>query len=385
MKKVGIITYHDIADGKGRFLQAYALYSAIKSLGYDAEIIDYYPDLIVASRAPFWKKIFLAISDHNRLRKYFAKSLHMIMKRKYRSNFLRKRELYNDYIKKNIKITPKKFFGRKSVLGNDWQYDAYVCGSDQIWNPYFQGTDKTYYLDFAPTEKRIAYAPSLGTIEIDEERKKLLKENIKAIPFISVREKSGAKLVEGLIGRNIIDVLDPTLLMNRKWWKEMAGSELPEKPYLLTFFFDNSLYPRKVAKKIAKKHGFEIVNIPDSFLDIFSRSKKEITIGPERFVNLFMNASFICTQSFHGLVLSLIFEKSFYVFDRKVFDAGMFSRIKDLLEIVHLEDRILIYEQKIPNAIMVDNYVEVNRLLEKKRKESLSFLSDSLNKASEDY
>lgn len=380
MKKVGIITYQDIADGKGRFLQAYALYNVIRGLGYEAEIIDYYPE---RKKTGVSRKIIRAITNPKLLRVYMAKLQHNIMIKKYKNQFLEKRKKYEAFIQENIKITEKKYFGYQSLLESQLIYDAYVCGSDQIWNPYFQGMDPAYYLKFAPQDKRIAYAPSLGTIQIDDQRKTILKEYIKEIPFVSVREESGAKLVSELIGRDVKNVLDPTLLLPPKWWEDFSGGATPDKPYVLTFLFDNSKYPRKVAMQIAQEHGYDIISIPDSFADLFFPSRKEISIGPERFVNLFKNASFICTQSFHGVILSLIYNRPFYVFDRetKAYVSGVFSRINDLLRLVGLEDRILKSDQIVPKNRFEIDYARVNSILEEKRKESMDYLKNSLEQA----
>jgi hypothetical protein len=386
MKKIGIITYQDIADGKGRFLQAYALYSAITQLGYQVEIIDYYPIKKGESKSlPY--KLFRVLKNPKSLPGYMVKTQSVLMNKRYKKDIVKKRKEYEIFIVKNIKMTNKKYYGYQSLLESELYYDAYVCGSDQIWNPYFQGMDPAYYLKFANKEKRVAYAPSLGTIEIDDERKKILKSNINEMPFVSVREESGAKLVSKLIGREVENVLDPTLLLPKEWWNDFAKKDATDititRPYVLTFLFDNSKYPRKVAKEIARKYGYDIISIPDSFADMFFSSHKEIAIGPERFVNLFKNAAFICTQSFHGTVLSLIYNKQFYVFNRetKAYVSGVFSRINDLMKMVGLENRILKSGQNINENILRIDYSLVNDILEEKRRESIEYLKRSLEQA----
>jgi len=237
MKKVGIITYQDIADGKGRFLQAYALYTVINKLGYDAEIIDYYPITMEGRTRPVLsKKIFKIMRNPKLLPNYIAKLQQCILNKIFQKQLIEKRNKYESFIRENIKVTDKKYYGYQSILEANLCYDAFVCGSDQIWNPYFQGKDSGYYLQFAPKEKRIAYAPSLGTIQLDDESKEILKSKISEIPFVSVREKSGAKLISNLIGRNVENVLDPTLLLPKEWWDYFANETIiTERPYILTF------------------------------------------------------------------------------------------------------------------------------------------------------
>jgi hypothetical protein len=381
MKKVGIITYQDIADGKGRFLQAYALYTAINVLGYDAEIIDYFPfSLEEKINRTLSKKLIGLMKNPTLLPGYIVKLQECIMNKIIKKKVNQKREKYESFIHENIKITNKKYYGYKSILEANLTYDAFVCGSDQIWNPYFQGNDSTYYLQFVPKEKRIAYAPSLGTIQIDDDKKEIIKSMISEIPFVSVREVSGAKLVESIIGRNVKSVVDPTLLLPKKWWFDFANETIKDKPYILTFLFDNSSFPRNVANKLAKKYGWKIVSIPDTLRDIFSFNNKEIGIGPERFVSLFKNAAFVCTQSFHGTVLSLIYNRPFYVFDRetRIYISGMFSRINDLLVMLKLEDRILKDGEAIPQNNLEIDFSHSNNILERKRKKSLEYLQYSL-------
>lgn len=381
MKKVGIITYQDIADGKGRFLQAYALYSAIGKLGYEAEIIDYYPYSIEEKRKRgITKKLLRAIKNPRLLPGYIIKLQYNFIDKTYKKELSTKRNKYEIFIRDNINITNKKYFGVESLLESEMCYDAYVCGSDQIWNPYFQGTDSAYFLKFAPKQKRIAYAPSLGTTQIDEKKKEILKLNVREMPFVSVREESGAKLVSELINRDVKNVIDPTLLLPKKWWDDFAGEHIQNKPYVLTFFFDNSTYPRRMANTIAQKIGCKIISIPDTIRDFLTINDKRIDIGPLEFVSLFKNARFICTQSFHGTVLSLLFNKPFYVFDRqtKVYVSGVFSRIQELLEKVDLKDRILAPGQNLPKEFDEIDFDHANNVIKKERFASLKFLKDSL-------
>lgn len=186
-----------------------------------------------------------------------------------------------------------------------------------------------------------------------------------------------------IIGREVKNVLDPTLLLSQKWWYDLSEDDESRKPYILTFFFSNDKYPRKIAKKIAKIKGLEIISIPNSFADIFLKAHKEVPLGPRKFVSLFKNASFICTESFHGVVLALIYNRPFYVFDREKTESksNIFSRVLDLLEMVGLEDRILKNNQKLPNEIDDIDYNKVNSILEIKKKNSLDYLKEALEKA----
>lgn len=382
MRKVGIVTYKDIAEGKGRFLQAYALYSAIQKLGYEPEIIDYYPKEVEDIDNNRVSKLKRFIKNPKRWPGYIAKFQKNIMEKKYKNDFKLKRELYEKFIYNNIKMSGK-ICGYESLVNGRLSYDAYVCGSDQIWNPNFQGLDPAYYLKFAPNSKRIAYAPSMGTTTIDNRQKEIMEQNLQGMTHLSVREKSGAEIIADITGKDVKNVLDPTLLLPKEWWEDFAGKETRKKPYVLTFLFDNNKHPRTIAKEIADKYGYDVISIPDSFADLLFKGNKEISAGPERFVNLFKNASFVCTQSFHGVILSLIYNRQFLVFNRdtKGPRTSIFSRISDLLEMVELESRIMRDGEALPANIEKIDFTKANLVLEEKRQESLAYLRNALSEA----
>lgn len=376
-KKVGIITYRDIADGKGRFLQAYALYSAIKGLGYIPQIIDYFPIFDCSAMARLRrinkhlsKRALLA--DIDTVLKKFISPAYKRAKREQRAK-------NNIFMQKNISMTEQvnNFNQLQKIQKN---YGAIVCGSDQIWNPYFAtGKDIVYYLQFTQKCKRIAYAPSLGTNNISEVILEKIVPLINDIPYRSIREQSSARMLHDQYGLDLTHVVDPTFLMQRTWWKDLANCAINEPPYILTFFFDNSLFPRKVARALAQTHGYKIINIPeDTLFDLLLCSKKYADAGINEFVSLFRNAAFICTQSFHGVVLSLLYNRPFYVFNRGVDDMGIFTRITDLLSLVGLENRI-IKNYTITNLPGLDiDYENVNSVLSYHRDRSLAFLRDAL-------
>lgn len=379
VKKVGIITYRDIADGQGRFLQAYALYSIIKELGYEPEIIDYYPKNITDTEKSIIPKIRRFVKNPKRWPVYVSKLLDDFLKFIYKKDLKLKRDLYENFIEQNIKKT-NRFYGYESLENANLNYDAYICGSDQIWNPNFQGLDPAYYLKFAPPHKRIAYAPSLGTTNIYKDQRERLKQNLEGLVYLSLREKSGAKLIETIIGKDVKVVLDPTFLMPIEWWESLAEPSTLDKRYVLTFLFDNNKYPRVVAKEIAKIYGYEIVSIPNSFADLFYKSQKKVAIGPKEFVSLFKNASFVCTQSFHGVVLSIIFKRQFFTFERDInaTETSIFARISDLLEMLNLENRILKEGEFLPSRIKEIDYSNVNMILNQKKQESIEYLKKAL-------
>lgn len=379
-KKIGLITYPRIEDGKGRFLQAYALYTAINELGYDVEIINYYPYA--------WRnKRRLIDKIGTFLKKPDIGEYYFILKKKY----LRKRKKnivaqsknnYLLYINKNINYNINEIKDHLFLMENIDKFDAFVCGSDQIWNPHFScGVDPNYYLSFAPKNKRIAYAASIGTHNVSKDKLNKCVDKILEISYRSVRERSTKIMLSTKYNMKIEQVCDPTILMEKKWWDMLAGERNIKEKYLLMFLFDNNPLPRIFAEKIANLKGLRLICVSEEILDE-KKYDMYYDMGPEYFVSLFKYAEYVITQSFHGTVLSLLFNKQFLVFDRseKYELDGLILRISDLLETVGLNDRIVenLTDFYLPNDI---NFKECNETLYNERIRSLKYLNKVLNAA----
>lgn len=380
MKKVALITYPKIQDGKGRFLQAYALYTAICELGYDVSLINYMPSTFF--RKPSYAKILKKILvDPKSRAAYFQAGKNKAFALLQKASKNESAQKYSEFIRAQMGVNLAHVVSRKELDNLKKEYDVFVCGSDQIWNPYFScGKDPVYFLQFAPQAKRIAYAASVGTACVDEKELARMKSWIEQIPYRSVREASTQEQLLKKAGIEVEQVMDPTFLMSRTWWLKLAN-ELPrKKPYVLTFLFDNNPKPRKAAKEIAKKLNCEVVSIPETLEDLLWNAKKETGIGPQEFVSLFRNAAYVCTQSFHGTVLSLIYNKPFLVFDRSEAGQvdGLILRIENLLKTVGLESRIVRGDETFPEEKI--DFEKVNGILERKQESSRNFLKQSLGK-----
>jgi hypothetical protein len=266
-------------------------------------------------------------------------------------------------------------------------YDAFVCGSDQIWNPNFFGLDPAYYLQFAPINKRVAYAPSLGVNHLTISQKIILKKFCSEIPYISVREAQGARLVQNIIDKPVLDVLDPTFLVDNTIWLDLANKfkKPHSKKYILSFFFQKDPLQYKYLNFLKNKLKLEIINIPHT-IDDFLRYRSFFVNSPIDFLGIIKNAEYVITQSFHVMAFSILFEKEFIIFNRELNENGsnMISRINDLLEKLGIKNRVLIGKKdsnyfKIPEKIdysIIRNNLLNHRLL------SINFLIEAINKAS---
>lgn len=208
-----------------------------------------------------------------------------------KSNFQKFSMDYLNYSKLKLSAT------QKCKVQEIDQYDAFICGSDQVWNPIYQDVSKIRFLTFAKPNKRIALAPSFGVAEIPESRKKIYTEWLQGIDFLSVREESGAKIIKELVGRKVPVLIDPTLMLKVEEWDQIANKPVgfDKKLYLLTYFLGNKTktYEKEI-KKLAYEKNLQIV-------DLSEISKFEYyTYGPAEFLWLVKNAEYICTDSFQG-------------------------------------------------------------------------------------
>ena len=184
----------------------------------------------------------------------------------------------------------------------DRDFDYYLCGSDQVWNPLYH--KPSYFATFAAKEKRVSYAASFGISALPEQYACKYKDYLNDMQHISVREQTGAEIVQQLTGKDAISLVDPTLMLDKNNWKSI--SKKPkfniESKYLLTYFLGTiSEETDSYIKKIAEENHLQIIS-----LHKFAKNDYWYYTGPSEFIWLIENASLVCTDSFHASVFSVI-------------------------------------------------------------------------------
>ena len=257
------------------------------------------------------------------------------------------------------------------------QYDYFIVGSDQVWNPNYNFIGSTHFLTFAKQYQRISYAASFGVSKIPIGKQDSYKKRLSEIPNISVREETGADIVESLIGIRPQVVLDPTLLLTSSQWHNIAKKpsfKLPEK-YVLKYFLghsDESVLT--VQKYLSDQEGLVSFDIR-----ALNKFKKELPVGPSEFLYLIENSECVITDSFHGSVFSLLFKKPFVVFDRKDEENDMSSRIDSLCKMFDLNDHRYRNEKFYIENVLNPDYSHVEDIILKEKEKSFCFLKKALN------
>ena len=292
---------------------------------------------------------------------------------------------FEQFIKKVLPITSVEYSSTEELKKADFDYDAYVCGGDQIWNPACQDFETAYYLQFLSSDnaaKKISYAPSLGKTEFDDNLLQEISGWLKGFDSISVRETRGAEIIQNLTDKKVHTVCDPVLLLDKSEWKKMAVEPKIKKPYILVYFLENNHGSRDLTEYLRKETGYDVVIFNEYIRDFVKHYHKAYGASPEEFVGLFMNASLIYTNSFHGTAFATIFEKPFITAiakDQKNAVNNNDSRKIDYLRIIGLSDRM--YTEGFPNKqFLFDiSYENARVKMKEYRDESLQYLIDSLD------
>lgn len=344
--KINTITCQHVYN-YGASLQAYALQHYLESMGNEVEIIDFNPWFHCDRYNPFWmpkNAIGRAASIIKILP--FLRFIWYPFKA-YRGDMFKtwgRKAAFDTFEKEYYHLTTTKYSSSEELNQNPPQADVYVAGSDQIWNTFSEnGKEPGYYLDFGnDNTKRISYAASLATSSIKEECKDFVKEELSHFDAISVREKTGSKLLADLGIEDVSVVLDPVFLLDKDEWRRLSGKGnlygLRPESYILVYdFLGNDESMASFAKKYAKDKSLKIVSVND----FSERNYVDINInnaGPLEFLSLIDNAACIIASSFHATAFSVILEKEFYTFSLKGYNNS--SRMQDLLSTIGLEARM---------------------------------------------
>ena len=367
MKKAEIITIFDNTNF-GTYLQALALALVIKKSGFEVEIVDY---IRPGQSEEAWKRF----ADN------FIKKIYYTF-----WEFPRWRKLRNgchQFVSHFVPSSKIRYTSYEGLKSNPPLADIYVTGSDQVWNSiYNEGIDKSFYLDFAPPgSKRVAYAASIGMPEIPEGEVEETKRLLHKYSAITVREADASRILAGLGFNDVPVVLDPTLLLDKPAWTDIARrfSPIKTEPYILVYSVEekaqNELIGR-YAGMISRKHGWKIYEI--SYNSYHRRLKFAdrhfLQVTPEIFLQLMLNAEFVIVSSFHGTAFSINFNKQVLTVTPNRFN----SRVDNILTLCNLRDRLVTSPSFDIEALQPIDYGEVNKIIETERNKSIDLLNTML-------
>jgi|GEM_PF-151863 len=342
-KKVGIIALYYKTYNYGAQLQVYALQKTITMLGYEAEVVCF---------------------------KWYITQLERFYRNASRNNF----EKFESF-SKSIPHS-KRIFNPDDIRECADDYDVFVCGSDQLWGVNYSMLSYVLpqiTLSFVPQNKtKIAYGVSMGGATAPENVKTIVSNPVRNLDALSVREKSAVSFVSAMTDKNVTSVLDPTMLLDAAEWDKITVLPQPDEEYIFMYNIGNNQQLDLSAKELSERLNCELKSISYS---------PEDSPGPTEFIGLIKNAKYILTNSFHGTVFSIIYQKEFWSFpsDNLQDETSKNFRFTDLLDTLGLSERFVgIGETLSFDSENKIDYSIVASKLQQKRDESIAFLKRSL-------
>ena len=378
-RKIAILTL-PLHSNYGGLLQAFALQKALTSLGHESLLINN-----ETSNYPNWRKrisfvkqkVFQLIKGGSVIRPDLTSKKDKKIIGAHSAKFV------EQYINKTGLVPA--IFNFEDV--KSYNFEGYIVGSDQVWRPNYTPSIATYFYDFLKSNssvKKISYAASFGVDQWQYSSKET--ENCamlaKMFDAVSVREDSGIDLCANFLNVASVKVLDPTLLIPKSDYENLVEKAQLIKPTgkLFTYILDRSPANRNMEEKAAsylKTTHFTAMPRKD-MLNLSSENIKEFIFPPvEEWINGFMSADYIITDSFHGPLFSIIFNKRFISIGNK--KRGL-SRFNSILTLLGLEHRLLLnVEEFNPELLIQDiDWTQVNEKLSVEKEYSLKFLQTNL-------
>lgn len=362
MKKVGILT-HPLTENYGGIMQAVALYGYLEGKGYDVVLLRKHKYRPALKNAVIFLLEMIPFQNFRNYR-------YLYKKRKVQQSFIDK------YISRKTQILHTAKELKKAV--SDYNLDAIIVGSDQVWklSSIDDGFFDVYFLSFVSSEKikKIAYAASFGVdYWQDSSRIEEVKRYLDDFHAISLRESSGVEICENYFGmKNNEHVLDPTMLVNLDFYKRFGLGVIRATPLIVTYFLDADLEKNLLVKEVLKikGSGFDVIDL------VSKKSNHILTV--DQWLNEIKNADFVVTDSFHGMVLSIVFKRNFLVVGNA--KRGM-ARFESLLGSLGLLDRLLNDNdfESILEIVSCDiNYDDIDDIIAADRMNSANFLDVNL-------
>lgn len=375
-KKIALISPHD-EPNYGTMLQAYALAKAIENLGGRAEYISYKKVI----RQNLFKKILyyairpLKIIDRlkNEKRKSALDDYSFFRTPEFNDTMHEFEKFYKEYIPhSDIVYNPK-------TIKDSTVYTKFIVGSDQTWSPNLYTPLSINFLDFVKDySKKNAYGPSLGTTNVSESYQKILKEKLSGFANLSCREKTNCSLIEELTGKKVTHVLDPTLLLTTEQWDKVAQNVVMPEKYVLCYILGEKKCISDFAEMLGKKKNIPVYYI--AIRPIYLQKENSLKgVGPAQIIHLIKNATYVVTDSFHGSIFSINYNRNFYCFTKRnnTLEKNDNGRILEVLKDFGLTQRFKADgDMNLEEDIFFD---KISPFLEKCRTESLNYLKKILD------
>lgn len=374
--KAGIITIvkNAVDESFGPAMQIYAVQQILRDYGIEPETI-----VDETVKRSFSEKILRGMDEFTKgpqaikfiIQKGFTKSPQKMSEgitEEQKALIQKRRMNYGKFIQKYIKISDIK---EQDLLSGDDRinnYEYFVVGSDQVWNPYYPQKDEIKYLQFCDRKKRVPFSPSIARNDIPRRFRHRFINGINGFDRLCIRENEGRDIIRKYTGREATVVLDPTMMIDASQYKSISkhNSNLPNCDFSFNYFMGTNINKDKI-EKFSRDYVEQSVWMRDF------HSPDYYVMNPMEYIDAINRAKIICTDSFHVSVFAILLRKPLVVFPKD--EGGKVStnsRLKTLLETFQMERCYVDQNYKLDNSFTI-NYDKVNDILDEKKKESFSF------------
>ena len=376
--KIGIITLFDNGN-LGAALQAHALSRVLQRMGHQCVDIRYERVSEGKSDAQAnWIKRRKMLSTWKGCKEFAVKAICTIALRR---KLAQRGRVFSRFISENITQSEKTYRGFTALARADQSFDCYICGSDNIWNKL--KFDPTYFLAFVPDDiPKFSYAAGLSAKNLSDADQRRFLPLIERLDAVSVRDSIGVRLLRSLTDKPVREDVDPTLLLTADEWTRMRKPvENVPLHYIFCYLLGNNPDARKAARRLKQSTGLPIVNLPHATTiqssDIGFGDVRKYDVDPAGFLTLVSGADYVITDSFHGSVFSILFNRNFVAFRRfrTGTEADLNLRLDCLMERVYLPRRIAVNTENALELLKEQiDYQPVNQRIQELRADSLEYL-----------
>lgn len=352
--KVGVITMHSVYN-YGTQLQLLATQEKLKEYFDDVEFIDY------RRENTYGKGLIKEYSKKNIIR-FLA-----FMPTYYKWN-----KVFTGFQNKYLNITKKQYKDDNIESLND-KYDLFITGSDQVWNTgWNNGIIGPYYLNFVNNKPKYSYSSSFGIDKLNKDNIKEIKDYLSKYKRISVREKTGVKILKNQLKiNNAIQILDPTLAYSKDFWKKYSTKRKIKEKYILVYNLNNNKDFDEYVKKAEKETGIKAYRFCTRYDQIRKPGKPLIIPDVLEFISLIENAEYVITDSFHATAFSI----NMHTHPICIYPKKYSNRLSDFLDLLNIEKNCKVtnkYDMSVFNKTI--DYKKTDKVLNEERKKINDYL-----------
>lgn len=377
--KIGILTFWNSPDNYGQILQCYALQKHLRNQGHDAYLIRYAPKAI-GIRAKLRRALSPAV-----LWAYLKSRKAARASSAFQGEHPRR---FPEFLETHVKMSAAIYHSLSELKNDAPDADAYIVGSDQVWNPGIGLNDfgKAWFLEFGNEHvKRISYAASFGMKTMSDEYESFFAPFLKKFTAVSVRESEGVGFCRRMGRGDAIHVCDPTLLLNREDYlnllPEQAESSSPRKRSLVCYMLGHACaFPQEAVDDFVKKNDLNVRYVPAQGAEKLNYYSQFETPSVQEWLGLYRDAEYVVTNSFHGTVFAVIMHKKFIALPLAGKSGKMNGRLENLLKILGLEKRLFSRDpEHFPAALRQEiDWADVDARKTRVREQAAAFLKNAL-------